>query len=208
MPEDQESIYYVIAENLETAKGSPHIEALAKRGFEVLFMCDAVDEWVVQGLGKFGDKDFVSAAKGSLTLPQSDEEKKEQEVQETLFSGLTGKVMAILERHVQEVRITNRLTDSPACLVSDEQGLSPYLEKVLRASGQAIPEQKRILELNPEHPVIEHLQTLAKDDANGAELDQWSQLLFDQALVAEGSLPADPSQFAKNVTALMRKAMK
>ena len=207
MADGQESIYYVVAETVETAKGSPHIEALEKNGFEVLFMCDPVDEWVVQGLGKFDDKEFVSAAKGSLELPESEEEKKEKEVQETLFSGLTERVQSNLDEQVKEVRITNRLTDSPACLVSDEQGMSPYLEKVLRASGQEVPPQTRILELNPEHPVVQNLQEIAKDDGKAEDVKAWSQLLFDQALVAEGSLPADPAQFAKSITNLMQKAV-
>ena len=207
MPDHQESIYYVIAETIETAKGSPHIEALEKHGFEVLFMCDPVDEWVVQALTKFDDKEFSSAAMGSLELPESDEEKKEKEVQETLFSSLTERIKGSLEEQVKEVRITNRLTDSPACLVSDEQGMSPYLEKVLRASGQDVPPQTRILELNPEHPVVQNLQEISKDEGKTEDVKVWSQLLFDQALVAEGSLPADPAQFARSITTLMRRVV-
>jgi molecular chaperone HtpG len=207
MPSDQESIYYVIAETLDTAQNSPHIEALKARGREVLLMSDAVDEWVVESLGKFADKEFVSAAKGSLDLPDSEEEKKEMEAQTTLFSGLVEKVKTSLDEHVSEVRVTNRLTDSPACLVSAEHGMSPYLEKVLRASGQDIPKQKRILELNPDHAVVQNLQEMAKDDANAEDVKTWSELLFDQALVAEGNLPSDPASFAKSITRLMRKAV-
>ncbi|MEE2887197.1 MAG: molecular chaperone HtpG [Planctomycetota bacterium] len=207
MPEDQDSIYYIVAETLDTARHSPHIEALAKRGYEVLFMTDAVDEWVVNGLGKFDDKELVSAAKGNLDFSDSDEEKKEMEAQSTLFSSLTEQIQENLGEYVQEVRVTNRLTDSPACLVSDEHGMSPYIEKVLRANGQDVPTQKRILELNPEHDVVKSLQELAKDEGKSEEVHQWSQLLFDQALVAEGSLPADPAQFARTISQLMKKAV-
>ena len=207
MPEDQTSIYYIVAETLDTARHSPHIEALEKRGYEVLFMTDAVDEWVVNGLEKFDDKELISAAKGNLDFSDSEEEKKEMEAQSTLFSSLTERVQEDLGEYVKEVRVTNRLTDSPACLVSDEQGMSPYIEKVLRANGQDVPTQKRILELNPEHEVVKSLQEMAKDESKAADVTQWSQLLFDQALVAEGSLPADPAQFAKTISTLMKKAV-
>ncbi len=207
MPEDQESIYYVIAETLDTARNSPHIESLKARGNEVLFMSDAVDEWVVEALQKFADKGFVSAAKGSLKLPDSDEEKKEMEAQTTLFSALIEKVKGDLDEHVQEVRMTNRLTDSPACLVSDEHGMSPYLEKVLRASGQDVPVQKRVLELNPDHAVVKKLQEMVQSDSGAEGVQDWSQLLFDQALVAEGNLPSDPASFARSITKLMQKAV-
>ncbi len=207
MPEDQEAIYYIIAESMETAKHSPHIEALRKKGFEILFMADAVDEWVVQSLNEFAGKKLVSAAKGSLDMPETEEEKKQKEEKTTEFSGLLENVKKSLAQHVKEVRLTNRLTDSPACLVIDENGISPYLEKVLRANGQDVPEQKRILELNPEHPVVVRLQAMAADEGKATEVEEWGELLFDQALVAEGNLPADPAKFAKAISNLMQKAV-
>ncbi len=207
MPEDQEAIYYVVAESTGTARHSPHIEALQKRDYEVLLMSDPVDEWVVEGLPTFADKKLVSAAKGALDIPQTESDKKAQEEKQSQYSGLLTKVKGDLDEHVKEVRLSNRLTDSPSCLVGDDQSISPYLEKILRANGQEIPEQKRILELNPDHPVVQRLQEMVADDAEGAEVKDWSQLLFDQALVAEGNLPSDPAQFAKSVTKLMQKAI-
>lgn len=112
-----------------------------------------------------------------------------------------------LNEQVKEVRITNRLTDSPACLVSEEGSMSPYIEKILRANGQDVPNTPRILELNPEHPVIVNLQEMTKDEGRSEEVDTWSKLLFDQALVAEGSLPEDPANFARAITSLMQKAV-
>ncbi|MHC4514522.1 MAG: molecular chaperone HtpG [Planctomycetota bacterium] len=207
MPEDQEAIYYLIAESIGTARHSPHIEALQKRGYEVLLMSDPVDEWVVQGLPTFADKKLISAAKGALDIPQTEADKKAKEQKQTEYSGLLDKVKGNLDEHVKEVRLSDRLTDSPSCLVGDDHSISPYLQKVLRASGQDVPEQKRILELNPDHPVVQRLQAMAEDKAKGDEVADWSQLLFDQALVAEGNLPSDPAQFAKSVTKLMQKAV-
>lgn len=204
MTSDQKAIYYVTADSIQTAKQSPHIEALKKRGFEVLFMGDPIDEWVVEGLREFDNKELVSAAKGALDLPETDEEKKEKEEKQETFKGLVEKVKEGLEDRVSDVRITNRLTDSPACLVGDEHSMSPHMEKILRASGQPVPEQKRILELNPDHTVIKKLQTMA-ESGNGEDVTEWSNLLFDQAMVAEGILPKDPAAFAKAITRLMSR---
>lgn len=207
MPEDQKAIYYITADSLDTARNSPHLEGLKKKGYEVLLMADPVDEWVVESLQKFDDKDLVSVAKGDLELDDSEEEKKEVEAQNSLFKPVLDAMQKQLDERVKEVRVTRRLTDSPACLVSDPHGMSPYMEKIMRANGQDVPTAKRILELNPEHPVVKNLQGMAGDEARGAEVAQWSQLLFDQALVAEGSLPADPAAFAKNISELMQKAV-
>jgi len=206
MPEDQEAIYYLIAGSTETARHSPHIEALQKRDYEVLLMSDPVDEWVVESLAKFADKNLVSAAKGALDIPEQAEDQQAKEKTDE-YSGLLDRVKGGLDEHIKEVRLSNRLVDSPSCLVGDEQSISPYLEKILRASGQEVPEQKRILELNPDHPVVQRLRVMAEDDTKSAEVADWSRLLFDQALVAEGNLPSDPAQFAKSVAKLMQKAV-
>lgn len=206
MPEDQESIYYLIAESIQTARHSPHIEALQKQGYEVLLMSDPVDEWLVDSLAEFNTKKLVSAAKGSLDLPDQKDD-KEDEAKRSEYSGLLDRVKTDLGEHVKEVRLSKRLIDSPSCLVGDEQSVSPYLEKILRASGQEVPEQKRILELNPDHPVVQRLRAMAADDSKKDEVADWSRLLFDQALVAEGNLPSDPAQFAKSVARLMQKAV-
>jgi len=201
MPADQKSIYYVAADSVATAKASPHIEALKKRGYEVLFMTDAIDEWVVDALREFQEKPFVSAAKGALDLPESDEDKKKKEEQQKTMAPLLERVQKALDSSVKTVRVTDRLTDSPACLVNDEYGMSARQERVLREAGHDVPEHKRILELNPEHPVVKRLESIT-DEATFAD---WSALLHDQALLAEGTLPADPAAFSRRVAALMAK---
>jgi len=202
MPKDQPAIYYVAADNLAVAKASPHIEALQKRGLEVLLLTDPIDEWIVDALHKFDDKPFVSAAKGAFDLPESDEQKQAKEQKEKELAPLTERLHKALEAQVKSVRVTDRLTDSPACLVVDEHGMSARQERVLREAGHEVPTQKRILELNADHAVVKKLQGLTDETAFG----DWSALLYDQALLAEGSLPADPAAFARRLTALMTKA--
>jgi molecular chaperone HtpG len=206
MQPDQPGILYLTAASLATARHSPHLEALRQRGYEVLLMVDGIDEWVVQSLREFEGKKLVAAAKGASQVPASEEAKKEQEEQQNRLAGLLEKMHSALGEQVQEVRVTNRLTDSPACLVTDEQGLSPHLERTLRAFGQDVPPQKRILEVNPEHPVISELQRLADDPARAEDFARWSSLVFDQALIAEGCLPDDPARLARSIAQLMKSA--
>lgn len=200
MPAGQTAIYFVAGDSLPTAKASPHIEALQKRGFEVLLLTDAIDEWVVDALRGFDGKDFVSAAKGALDLPDSDEDKKAKEAKEKELAPVTERMQKALAEQVKSVRVTDRLTDSPACLVSDEHGMSARQERVLRDAGHDVPQQKRILELNADHAVVKKLAGL--DDTQFAD---WSALLYDQALLAEGTLPSDPAAFARRLTGLMAK---
>ncbi|MFY9341981.1 MAG: molecular chaperone HtpG [Planctomycetota bacterium] len=202
MGTEQKAIYYVAADSLGAAKASPHIEALRRRGYEVLLLTDAIDEWIVDALRKFDDKEFVSAAKGALDLPETDEQKQAKEAKQKELAPVTERMQKALAELVKEVRVTDRLTDSPACLVSDEHGMSARQERVLREAGHAVPPQKRILELNADHAVVKKLQGLA-DDALFAD---WAALLHDQALVAEGALPADPAAFARRLVALMSRA--
>ena len=199
MPADQKAIYYVAADSLAVAKASPHIEALKKRGFEVLLMTDSIDEWIVDALREFDEKPLVSAAKGALDLPESDEEKQQKEAREKELQPVLERAQKALAEHVKAVRVTDRLTDSPACLVSDEHGMRARQERVLREAGHDVPRQKRILELNPSHPVVQKLQAIT-DDARFAD---WSALLHDQALLAEGALPPDPAAFSRRLAALM-----
>ena len=201
MPADQKSIYYVAADSLATAKSSPHIEALKKKGCEVLLMTDSIDEWIVDALREFDGKPFVSAAKGALDLPETDAEKQKKEAQQKELAPLLERVQKALDVWVKTVRVTDRLTDSPACLVSDEHGMSARQERVLREAGHEVPAQKRILELNAEHPVVQKLQGLGDE----AQFADWSLLLYDQALLAEGTLPPDPAAFSKRLAALMAK---
>jgi molecular chaperone HtpG len=199
MPEDQKSIYYVSADSLAGAKASPHIEALTKQGNEVLLMTEAIDEWVVDALREYDGKQFVSAAKGALDLPESDEDKKKKEALEKELAPVLERVQTALNEYVKTVRVTDRLTDSPACLVNDEGSMSARQEKVLREAGHDVPKQKRILELNAGHAVVQKLQGLGDD----AQFGDWSALLYDQALLAEGTMPIDPAAFSRRLTTLM-----
>jgi len=201
MPAEQKSIYTVSADRLATAQASPHIEALKKKGYEVLFLVDPIDEWVVDALHEFDGTPLVSAAKGALDLPESGEERAAKEKQRKDLAAVLARMHAILEGRVKEVRVTDRLTDSPACLISEEHGLSAHMERTLRDAGHAVPEQKRILEVNPEHAVIQKLRALAEGDDQ--KFQRWTALLHDQALLAEGVLPPDPAGFARKIAELM-----
>ncbi len=199
---DQKAIYYVAADSLAAAKASPHIEALRKRGLEVLLMVDAIDEWVVDALREFSDKPFVSAARGALDLPESDADKQKKEQAQKELAPVLERAKKALESQVKEVRVTDRLTDSPSCIVSDEFGMSARQERVLREAGQDVPAQKRILELNPDHELVRRLGKFGEEE----RFAEWAQLLYDQALLAEGAMPSDPAGFARRVTRLMLDA--
>jgi len=205
MPAGQTAIYYVAADSRVGAAGSPHIEALKKRGYEVLYFTDPVDEFVADNLREFDGKKLVSAAKGELDLPEAAEDKTKREEQSGLFAGLVSRLKGSLGKRVADVRVSSRLTDSPACLVTEEGGISPHLERLMRANRYDVPEQRRVLEINPDHAVVKRLQEMAKDSANEERVADMTELLYDQALVAEGGLPADPPQFARRLTKLLEE---
>jgi molecular chaperone HtpG len=205
MQPTQPGIYYVTADSLEAARHSPHIEALAGRGFEVLLLADPIDEWVVEAMPEFDGKRLIAAGKGTLDLPETDEAKQARAQKAGELKDVLGRLKTLLADRVEDVRITDRLTESPACLVSAPHGMSPQLERILRLHGQDVPRQKRVLELNPDHPVVRRTQRLAAATGGDDELREWCQLLYDQALLAEGSLPEDPSRFARAVSKLMEK---
>jgi molecular chaperone HtpG len=199
MKEGQDKIYYITADSFNAAKNSPHLEIFRKKGIEVLLLSDRVDEWVVSHLTEFDGKSLVSVAKGGLDLGAlADEaEKKEQEQEAGEFKELTEKIAKSLGERVQEVRVTHRLTDSPACLVADEHGMSGNLARLLKAAGQKAPEDRPILEINPKHPVVLRLKYEER------RFDDWAAVLFDQALLAEGGQLDDPATFVKRVNDLM-----
>jgi molecular chaperone HtpG len=199
MKDGQEKIYYVTADSFNAARNSPHLEVFRKKGIEVLLLSDRVDEWVVSNLPEFESKQLVSVAKGGLDLGALEDaaEKQEQEKQADEFKGLTDKIKTSLADKVKEVRVTHRLTDSPACLVADEHDISGNLARLLKASGQKTPNSQPILEINPKHPVVLRLQ---KEEAR---FDDWAAVLFDQALLAEGGQLDDPAGFVKRVNQLM-----
>lgn len=199
MKEGQEKIYYVTAETFLAAKNSPHLEIFRKKGIEVLLLSDRVDEWVVGHLTEFDGKPLQSVAKGGLDLGKLEDEaeKKEQEKEAGEYKELTDKVKQALEARVKDVRITHRLTDSPSCLVSDEHDLSGNLARMLKAAGQKAPEVKPILEINPHHPAVQRLKY------EEARFNDWANLLFEQAQLAEGGQLEDPAGFVKRINDLM-----
>ncbi|GDY12503.1 chaperone protein HtpG [Planctomycetota bacterium] len=203
MPSTQPAIYVVAAPNLESAKGSPHAEAAVRKGYEVLFLIDPVDEWVVQHLDKFDGKDVVNLAKGDLA---SAEDKKELEEKSKRFEGFLGFCKEQLGDGVGSVQLTSALSDSPCRLVADPHAPSPQVEEMMRRMGQTVPPSKRTLELNPGHPLIQRLQALHSAEPSAAKLAGWVAVLRDQAVLAEGGRIADPASFAKKVQELLLTA--
>ncbi len=199
MKDGQEKIYYVTADSFNAAKNSPHLEVFRKKGIEVLLLSNRVDEWLVSNLFEFEGKSLTSVAKGGLDLGALEDaaEKQAQEKQADEFKGLTEKIKASLGDKVKEVRITHRLTDSPACLVADEHDMSGNLARLLKAAGQKAPNSQPILEINPTHPVVTRLQ------GESAHFDDWTAVLFDQAMLAEGGQLDDPAGFVKRINQLM-----
>ncbi len=199
MKEGQDKIYYITADTFNAAKNSPHLEVFRKKGIEVLLLSARVDEWVVGALTEFKEKSLVSVAKGGLDLGalEDEAEKLDQEKQATEYKDLTDKIKTSLDGRVKEVRITHRLTDSPACLVADEDDMSGNMARMLKAAGQKIPESQPFLEINPQHPVVIRLK------AETQHFDDWAAVLFDQALLAEGGQLDDPAGFVKRINHLM-----
>ena len=199
MKEGQEKIYYATAETFNAAKNSPHLEVFRKKGIEVLLMSDRVDEWALSYLTEFDGKPLASVAKGGLDLGKLEDEaeKQAQEKEAGEFKELTEKIKASLAERVKEVRVTHRLTDSPACLVAEEHDLSGNLARMLKAAGQKAPVSQPILEINPQHPVVLRLKSEEK------RFDDWAAVLFDQALLAEGGQLDDPATFVRRVNQLM-----
>ena len=197
--EGQDKIYYVTAESYATAKNSPHLEIFRKKGVEVLLLTDRVDEWMLSFLTEFEGKELASVAKGGLDLGtlEDEAEKKHHAETETEFKDLVEKMKTALAEKAKDVRVTFRLTDSPACLVADEHDLSGNLARMLKAAGQAAPESKPILEVNPDHPLLQKLKY------EEAQFNDWSHILFDQAVLAEGGTLSDPSSFVKRLNEML-----
>ena len=202
MKEGQDKIYYVTADNYTAAKNSPHLEIFRKKGVEVLLLTDRVDEWMLSFLNDFDGKELVSVAKGGLDLGKLEDEaeKKEHEETESQYKDLVEKMKGALADKAKDVRVTFRLTDSPACLVADEHELSANLVRMLKAAGQNAPESKPILEINPNHPLVTRLKY---EDAASPRFADWSHILFDQAMLAEGGSLSDPAAFVKRLNEML-----
>jgi len=198
MKEGQDRIYYVTAETFLAAKNSPHLEIFRKRGIEVLLLSDRVDEWLVGHLTEFDGKPLASVARGDLDLSKlPGEEAKKDEPPAGDHAALVAKLKEVLGDKVKDVRVSKRLTESPSCLVADEQDLGGNLARILKAAGQKVPEGKPILEINPSHAMVARL------GPEDAALADWASLLYDQALLAEGGQLEDPAGFVRRSNALM-----
>jgi molecular chaperone HtpG len=203
MKEGQDTIYYITAETLAAAKNSPHLEIFRKKGIEVLLLTDRIDEWLVSHLDKFDGKELKSIAKGELDLSgigeDAEEEKKAHEEAMKSAEPAIKKLKEALGDRVKDVRTTDRLTTSPACLVSDEFDISSNMERILKQAGQDVPTVKPILEINPEHDLVKRLAKMRSKD----KIADYSDILFDQAVLAEGALPEDPAGFVRKINALL-----
>jgi len=200
MKDGQAKIYYITADSFAAAKNSPHLEIFRKKGIEVLLLSDRVDEWVGSNLTEFEGKQMASVAKGDLDLGKlADEDKKEQEKEAGENKELVENIGKSLGDRVKEVRVTLRLTSSPACLVADQHGMSGNLERMLKAAGQTVPGSKPVLEINPHHPLVQ----LLKYETDKGRFGDWSHILFDQALLAEGGQLDDPASFVKRLNEMM-----
>lgn len=207
MPEDQTKIYYALGQSRALLEASPNLEGLRKKGYEVLFMTDGVDQWSVMGLTEYKDKTFVSAMTEDLDLGESEEEKEALEEKAKVFSVLTERFANVLDDRVQEVRVSERLEESPVCLVVPEGGVHAHIERMLRANDQNVPKSKRILEVNPDHSLIQNLNTLNEREPESSQVQQWIEMLYDQALLTEGSPIEDPIGFARRMTKLMEQSI-
>lgn len=206
MPAGQEKIYFSLAGTLDAAKSSPHLEAFTKKGYEVLFFADPVDEWVVSHLTEFDKKPLANVAAASADLTSEDDKKALAEKTKT-YEGFLGYCKTALGDGVKEVRLTNRLTDSPCVLVDEDSGMSAQMEEMMRRMGQPVPPRQRTLELNAAHPLVERLQALHGADASNARLSGYVAVLRDQALLAEGGKLEDAAGFAKRVQDLLSVAI-
>ena len=200
MQEGQDDIYFITADSFAAAKNSPHLEIFRKKGIEVLLMSDRVDEWLSSSLPEFDGKKLKSVAKGELDLGELEDESEKQQQEETAkeFEDLLKQVQESLGEKVKEVRITHRLTNSPACLVNEEGEMSANLERILKSVGQDAPNIKPILELNPEHPLVEKMK-----GAEGERFTDLASVLFDQALLAEGGQLDDPASFVAKLNQML-----
>jgi molecular chaperone HtpG len=202
MPEGQEHVLCLAGASRRALESSPHLEAVRERGFEVLYLVDPVDEWVLERLTEYDGKSLKALDRGEAGL-ETEERKQVLEQQEREQRDLLEALEGELKADVQKVRFSSRLKDSPAVLVDDESAMGPYMERLMRQTGHEPPPRKRILELNPDHPVLARMKALHDADPASARLKDFAHLLLGQALLAEGSPLKDPVRFGKLVSDLM-----
>ncbi len=201
MHEKQDAIYYITADSHASAQGSPHLEVFRKHGIEVLLLSDPIDEWVVMHLSDFDEKPLKSIAKGDLSLDWLEGEESSEDKPDEKVESLVGKLKDVLGGRITDVRVTSRLTDSPACLVASDYGLSRNMARILKATGQGAPDIPPIMEINPDHRII---QNLVDSDDN---FDDWAHVLFDQAALSEGAALEDPADYVKRINALLSDSL-
>ena len=199
MQEGQDKIYYIAADSHSAAKNSPHLEIFKKKGIEVLLLSDRVDEWLTSHLNEFDGKKIQSVAKGELDLDKDEESAKELEEKAKSSEALVKRMKESLTDKVEDVRVTNRLTDSPACIVLNEQDMAMHMQRILKEAGHAMPSSKPILEINPDHPIVKKLD----DEKSEEKFADWSDILFDQALLAEGGQLEDPASFVAKLNGML-----
>ncbi len=202
MPEDQKDIYYITGESIDQISNSPYLEKLKAKNYEILFLTDPVDEWTMNSLTEYDKKKVVSVAKEDLDLDSEEEKKaKETELKENSekFKDLCGLIKGNLEEFIKEVKVSDRLVDSPACLVSGTADPTAHMERIMEKMGQSMPKTKRILEINPKHPAIEKMLTFDSKEKQSL----WSEIIYNQALLNEGSAIKDPMKFSKQISDLM-----
>lgn len=201
MKDGQDKIYYVSADSFQAAKSSPHLEIFRKKGIEVLLMSDRVDEWLMSHLTEFDEKQFQSVARGALDLGdlEDEESKKAQEEAEKEVEGVLERVKTSLGDKIEDVKFTHRLTDSPACIVADENGMTTQMIKLMQSAGQPVPEAKYHFELNPEHQLVKMLADVQDEN----QFKQWTEVLYDQAALSEQGSLKDPASFVQNLNKLL-----
>jgi molecular chaperone HtpG len=199
MQEGQEKIYFIAADSYSAAKNSPHLEIFKKKGIEVILLSDRVDEWLTSHLMEFDGKKLQSVAKGELDLGKDEDSEKELEVKTKASEKLVKRMKKSLDEKVEEVRVSNRLTDSPACIVLNEQDMAMHMQRIMKEAGHAMPASKPILEINPDHPIVKKMDA----EKSKKKFDDWSDILFDQALLAEGGQLEDPASFVAKLNKML-----
>ena len=199
MQEDQDKIYYIAADSHSAAKNSPHLEIFRKKGIEVLLLLDRVDEWLTAHLMEYEGKKLQSVAKGELDLGTDEDSEKELEEKAKAAEALLQRMKSALAEKAEDVRVTNRLTDSPACIVLNEHDMAMHMQRILKEAGHELPSTKPILEINPDHPIVKKLEAEKSDE----KFADWSDILFDQALLAEGGQLEDPASFVAKLNHML-----
>ena len=199
LQEGQDKIYYIAADSHAAAKNSPHLEIFKKKGIEVLLLSDRVDEWLTSHLAEYEGKKLQSVAKGELDLGEDEASEKELEKKAKTAEKLIKRMKKALDDRVEDVRVTNRLTDSPACIVISEQDMAMHMQRIMKEAGHAMPSSKPVLEINPDHPIVKKLDV----EKSKKKFDDWSDILFDQAILAEGGQLEDPASFVSKLNKML-----